>query len=593
MTRRVVVTLLVVLSCKGTSEPSGPPADVAGAWAFGQRMTGGGISCANHGTVTITQNGSHFSATYSHTGFCAGPGGTVDNSGSGDITTGTVNGAAIQFSIPGCSYRGNVVGDPPDGATGTVSCQIMVNALPVVFSGTWRVSHGVASVTVTPNPALIGTDVTVPLTATAYDASGNELTGRTIVWRSLDPAIATVTAGSARGITPGVATITAATVPLLQLEDSAIGYTNVQVMTRAVGISAGWLHSCGVLAGGGALCWGAGFDGRLGNGTSDHPVETPRPVSGPPLARVSGGFQHSCGTTSTGVAYCWGKELAGELGDGVSSATRLAPVAVSGGLSFATVSAGNNFSCGVTTAGTGYCWGYGGGRLGRGSFGDDSTPAPLTGGLTFAMITTGKDVELQPVGNGFACGLTTGGAAYCWGNNSHGELGDGGSSSHSAPVPVAGGLTFATLSAGYQHVCGVTTSGAAYCWGNGSSGQLGNGSAGGSNAPVPVSGGLLFSTIAAGSGHTCAVTTGGDAYCWGINTLGQLGTGVFAPDFSPPQTTPVAVVGGLKFDSLAAGAAHTCGVTTVGVMYCWGRGLDGQLGSPGGNRAAPTAVFVP
>jgi alpha-tubulin suppressor-like RCC1 family protein len=279
----------------------------------------------------------------------------------------------------------------------------------------------------------------------------------------------------------------------------------------------------------------------------------------------------------------------------VSSATRLAPVAVSGSLSFETVSAGNNFSCGVTTAGAGYCWGTGmNGRLGTGSFGDDSTPAPVTGGLTFAMITTGKDVEFQPVGNGFACGLTTGGAAYCWGNNSHGELGDSGSSSHSAPVPVARGLTFAALSAGQQHVCGVTTSGAAYCWGNGTSGQLGNGSASASNVPVPVSGSLVFSTIAAGGAHTCGVTTEGDAYCWGGNLLGQLGTGVFAPDFSPPQTTPVAVIGGLKFETLAAGAAHTCGLSTLGVIYCWGRGFDGQLGNASlSNKAVPTPVLVP
>jgi len=594
MRRRVFITLLViVLSCKESNAPSGPPPDVSGAWAFGQRLTGGGSTCANHGTVTITQNGSSFAATYSQTGFCSGPGGTVDNSGSGDITNGRLSGAAMQFSITGCSYRGDVVGDPPAGATGTVTCAIQ----SVNFSGTWHVSHGVASVTVSPSAAVIGTEATLPLTATAYDASGNVISGRQIVWGSLQPAVATAASGTMLGVSPGFATITATTVPIVPLEDSTTGIATVQVLTRAVGVSAGLLHSCGVLQGDIALCWGPGFDGRLGNGTTDHPVDHPRPVSGPPfaIARVSGGFQHSCGTTSANVAYCWGKELVGELGDGVSNATRLSPVQVAGNLTLASVSAGNNFSCGVTTTGAGYCWGTGmNGRLGNGGFADDSVPAPVSGGLNFAMITTGKDVELQPIGNGFACGLTTTGNAYCWGNNSHGELGDSGASTQSTtPVPVAGGLTFATLSAGEQHVCGVTTSGAAYCWGKGTSGQLGNGSAGGSNAPVPVSGGLVFSTIAAGGGHTCAVTTSGDAYCWGGNVLGQLGTGVFAPDFSPPQTTPVAVTGGLKFVTLAAGAAHTCGISTLGVIYCWGRGFDGELGNGLQNRAVPTPVLVP
>ena len=596
MKRHVSITLLaVLLSCKETSGPGGPPPAIAGAWAFGQRLTGGGSSCANHGTVTISQNGSSFTATYSQTGFCSGPGGTVDNSGFGDITNGRLNGAAVQFSLPGCSYRGNVVGDPPDGATGTVTCAIAVNGQSVDFTGTWHVSHGVATVSVTPNPAFIGTDATIPLTATAYDAAGNELTGRAIVWGSRDPSIATATNGSVHGITPGLATITATTVPILPLEDSVIGVTGVRVVTRAVGISAGWLHTCGVLSGGGALCWGAGFDGRLGNGTTDHPVETPRPVSGTAFAQVSGGFQHSCGTTPTGAAYCWGKELSGELGDGVSGGTRLAPFPVSGTLSFATVSAGNSFSCGVTTAGAGYCWGSGTyGQVGDGGFGDDSMPAAVSGGLTFAMISTSRDAELQPVSFGFACGLTTTGIAYCWGDNSKRQLGDSGASNHAAPVPVAGGLTFALVSAGAQHACGVTTSGAAYCWGNGTSGQLGNGAAGGSNVPVPVSGGLVFSTIAAGGSHTCGVTTLGDAYCWGGNLLGQLGTGVFAPDFSPPQTTPVPVIGGLTFETLSAGAAHTCGVATIGLIYCWGRGLDGQLGRGGfQNSATPTPVLVP
>ena len=596
MKRRVFITLLVVLSCQESNAPSGPPPDVSGAWAFGQRLTAaGGLTCANRGTVTITQTTSSFTATYAQTGQCTGPGGTIDNSSSGDITDGRLNGPAVRFSIPGCSYSGTVVGDPPDGASGPATCQISVGGQPVRFSGTWHVSHGAASVSVTPNSAFLGTGATLPLTATAYDAAGNVLANRTIVWGSLAPTIATATNGDLHGVAPGFATITATSVPLLPLEDSVIGVAGVHVMTRAERVAGGYLHTCAVLAAATVMCWGAGFDGRLGNGTTDHPVDTPRLVSGA-FAQVSGGFEHSCGTSSTGSASCWGKELSGELGDGVSSATRLAPVPVSGGLSFASVSAGNTFSCGVTTTGAGYCWGTGlNGRLGNGGLADDSTPVPVNGGLTFAMISTSRDAELQPVSDGFACGLTTTGTAYCWGRDGEGELGDSGSLDQRSPVPVAGGHTFATLSVGARHACAVTSNGAAFCWGKGTSGQLGNGAAVGSNVPVPVSagGGLAFSTIAAGGSHTCGVTTGGDAYCWGINGLGQLGTGVFAPDFSPPQTTPVAVTGGLKFVTLAAGVAHTCGITTLAVIYCWGRGMDGQLGSGLANKAAPAPVLVP
>ena len=61
-----------------------------------------------------------------------------------------------------------------------------------------------------------------------------------------------------------------------------------------------------------------------------------------------------------------------------------------------------------------------------------------------------------------------GGRRVLLGKQLTGQLGDG----HvyvasTTPVAVAGGLTFASVSASAWHTCGVTTSGAAYCWGSG------------------------------------------------------------------------------------------------------------------------------
>jgi alpha-tubulin suppressor-like RCC1 family protein len=84
---------------------------------------------------------------------------------------------------------------------------------------------------------------------------------------------------------------------------------------------------------------------------------------------------------------------------------------------------------------------------------------------------------------------------------------------------------FVAVSVGYAHRCGVTTAGAAYCWGSNGFGQLGDETRTGRSRPVLVAGGVQFTIVDAGSFHTCGVTAAGVAYCWGANSSGQLGDG--------------------------------------------------------------------
>ena len=279
---------------------------------------------------------------------------------------------------------------------------------------------------------------------------------------------------------------------------------------------------------------------------------------------VATGSNHTCGLTSGGSAYCWGYNIDGQLGDG-STTDRWTPVAVSGGLSFQSLTAGFGYTCGLTSGGAAYCWGRNAeGELGDGSTTDRLSPVAVSGGLSFQTLD----------GGGYhTCGLTSSGAPYCWGWNIAGQLGDGSTTDQLTPVAVSGGLSFQSLIAGGFHTCGVTTGGAAYCFGFNGYGQLGDGSTTDRLTPVAVSGGLSFQTLTAGRQHSCGVTNGGASYCWGLNDSGQLGNGT-----TVDQLTPVPVSGGLSLQTVTAGERHTCGATSAGTASCWGRNDVGQLG---------------
>src|SRR6266571_2123342 len=187
------------------------------------------------------------------------------------------------------------------------------------------------------------------------------------------------------------------------------------------------------------------------------------PVPAGTFGLVSGGFQHTCGILGSGAAYCWGFNGSLQLGTGAANDRDTLPRLVAGGLVFAHIDAGQGHTCGITRAGAAYCWGSGSndGALGNDTVDVSPVPVPVDGGLKFKAITLGRT---------HTCGLTTAGAAYCWGNNDFGALGTGDTSSrssHPVPAAVAGGLKFRAIDGGNVHTCGLTTGGDVYCWGSG------------------------------------------------------------------------------------------------------------------------------
>ena len=271
--------------------------------------------------------------------------------------------------------------------------------------------------------------------------------------------------------------------------------------------------------------------------------------------------------TPASSTYAWGLNDVGQLGDGTTT-NRTTPVMVSTALSFTQVSGGtstgDNHTCGVTSTGAAYCWGGNtDGKLGDGTTTNRSTPVAVVGGLSFAQISAGRSNT---------CGITTTGAAYCWGDRL--ALGQATLGSDSAtPVAVTGGLTFAQISVGgSSHACGVTTTGAGYCWGSNVYGEIGDGTNTTRSPPTLVSGGLSFKQIETSFSQSCGITTSNDAYCWGHNEDGQLGDGTIID-----RLTPTPVAGGLKFIQISTGSLHTCGITTDFAAYCWGSGTSGAL----------------
>jgi alpha-tubulin suppressor-like RCC1 family protein len=358
-------------------------------------------------------------------------------------------------------------------------------------------------------------------------------------------------------------------------------------------------------SGGSVYCWGDNSNymqfGEIVPGRFF--IADPYPVTLSTFATFAqGSSSHMCGITAAGSAVCWGRDTFGEVGSGTSGTVASGPKVVAGGVTWADVSVGRISTCGVSASGVGYCWGSNfAGEIGTESveLGTRSlAPVPVDGGLTFATIV---------VGWRHACGITTGGSAYCWGENTRGQLGlgDPDSTFHRTPESVAGGERFVQLSLGGRHTCGITPDARALCWGENWAGQLGDGTAAPRSVPTQVAGGHRFHSIVTSSGfaegtgidattqaqlaHTCALTEDGTPYCWGWNGVGQVGSGS-AVQY---QFAPELVSGGLRLDELGVGGGFTCG-RRGDAVWCWGSNTRGQLGNGGiANSAIPVPVGAP
>lgn len=235
------------------------------------------------------------------------------------------------------------------------------------------------------------------------------------------------------------------------------------------------------------------------------------------------------------------------------------------------IAAGNAHTCALTTTGGVKCWGNNGaGQLGDGTTTNRYTPVDVSGLVS--------DVMAIVAGDNHTCALTTAGSVKCWGWNDSGQLGDGTTTDNHTPVEVSGlGNNVAAIAAGEKHTCVLTTAGGVKCWGRNYFGQLGDGTIIDSVTPVAVSGLVSgVKAITTGDSHTCALTMINGVKCWGYNFYGQLGDGTTGTN---RRLTPVEVSElGSEVKAIAAGYFHTCALTISGGVKCWGYNGPGQLG---------------
>ena len=276
-----------------------------------------------------------------------------------------------------------------------------------------------------------------------------------------------------------------------------------------------------------------------------------------------------------GAAYCWGDNTRGEAGTG-GTAAQLTPAVVSGGGSFVALAEGarSYHQCALTAAGAAYCWGDNtAGELGNGTLTSSATPVPVSGGLTFSALFKGISST---------CGIAQpGGQLYCWGWMSHSRLGDAKVADiRTAPTLVnTNGLTFTAVALALDGTCGLTGAGGVHCWSNTNASILGDGGSARqvpSTTPIP---NLTATQITAADRAFCVTTTAGQIRCWGLdNTYGAFGNGTTTTALTPTNVIglPTGIVmREVRFSSWTS----TCGVSTDGRMFCWGLNGSGQLGN--------------
>jgi alpha-tubulin suppressor-like RCC1 family protein len=380
----------------------------------------------------------------------------------------------------------------------------------------------------------------------------------------------------------GCAPVTSQRIALLPGASVAVNFVATCEPSPDVALDGGGRHVCGLDRIGRAWCWGDGALGQLGRGSVDSTLVPAQVSGGVTFRAITASNSATCALSVTQQAWCWGDNRNGQLGIGTADTARLSPTVLPTPLRFKAIAMGSEHICAISTADDAYCWGSGtDGKLGTGVL-EDSSQVPL-------LVVGGRKWRSIAAGGAHSCGVTTAGVPFCWGTSITGALGNPGVTQSNAPVSVSvpSGVTFTRIVTGESSTCAVATSGVGYCWGTNVVGQLGSGSTANSGPPIPISGGLRWREIGMTAEpsfvtHTCGVTDVASVACWGRGDRGQLGQ--TAPDNCTfiivwgCSRVPLPVSGVPNSIRVVTSLESSCALTTVGEVWCWGTNSKGQLG---------------
>jgi alpha-tubulin suppressor-like RCC1 family protein len=412
--------------------------------------------------------------------------------------------------------------------------------------------------------------VEVTFTASASDPEDGNLTSA-IAWSSsLDGSLGT--GGSITAyLSPGAHTIAAS----VRDADGANGSANVSVTSiefEWIWVTSGTDHSCGIALGGRTFCWGSNGDDQIGSGTAAEIVDAPAEVSGDHRFEfVSAGSVHTCGVLLSGGAMCWGSRSQDEgiLGNG-SLGGSPTPVAVTHSGSFQQLAAGTDYTCALSSDGVAYCWGWNW----AGTLGDGSDPTVVDEATTPVQVSTPARFNTIDAGVSHVCGVTANWETYCWGGSGAGEIGDGQVRDWAlVPTLVSGSTRWSHAAAGEAYSTAVDTDRQPWFWGSRIR-LAGLGYQDPSDlqpTPEMIPTAERYAFVEAGPGYACGIAGDGLASCWGqgySQPSGPRGT----------QPPPVPVGAGESYEQLALGGTHVCGLTFDHRILCWGQGSAGQLG---------------